>query len=101
MSTQEFIRQRPMNKVKVVSPRAVELAAAIRTAGGSVYESSDGLEVRGMEAAAIGELAAASGIPLHELTPEHASLEAAFIELTQEDVQYHATDVPASEGERV
>jgi ABC-2 type transport system ATP-binding protein len=42
---------------------------------------------------AIGELAAANGIALHELTPVRASLEEAFMELTQESVEYHGGSV--------
>ena len=30
------------------------------------------------------------GIALHELTPRHASLEEAYMELTQDSVDYHA-----------
>ena len=44
-----------------------------------------------MEAADIGELAAAHGIALHELTPQKASLEEAFMELTSDSVEYHAS----------
>jgi len=32
---------------------------------------------------------------VHELTPRHASLEEAFMELTQDSVDYHA-DLPGS-----
>ena len=37
-------------------------------------------------------LAAAHGVVLFELTPVRASLEEAFMELTRESVEYHATD---------
>jgi len=50
--------------------------------------------VTGLDAAAIGDLARAHGITLHELTPRHASLEEAFMELTQDSVDYRA-DLPA------
>ena len=45
----------------------------------------------GLDAAAIGELASTHGIALHELTPRHASLEEAFMELTQDSVDYRAS----------
>src|SRR5205814_1317734 len=48
------------------------------------------LEVTGMTAAQIGETAAANRIALHELTPLHASLEEAFMELTREAVEFKA-----------
>jgi ABC-2 type transport system ATP-binding protein len=99
----EFIRGSVANRVRVVSPGTLELAAAIRSAGGTVGDTGDGgLDVTGMEAAQIGELALALGIPLHELSPQRGSLEEAFIELTQEDVQYQALEAPVqAEGKSV
>ena len=38
----------------------------------------------------IGEVAARRGIVLHELTPQQASLEDAFMRLTGESVEFHA-----------
>ncbi|MEU4721030.1 ATP-binding cassette domain-containing protein [Nonomuraea dietziae] len=49
-----------------------------------------GLSVRGMDAAGIGELALRAGIALRELTPRSASLEEAFMELTEDSVEYGA-----------
>src|SRR5262245_34435513 len=67
MPMSEFIRSSSTNHVRVISPRAAELAAAIAAAGGSVVTAADGaLEVTGLDAAPIGDLAAARGIPLHE-----------------------------------
>ena len=50
--------------------------------------------VSGMPAAQIGDLAAQNGLTLHELTPQRARLEAAFMQLTQDSVEY------AGEAER-
>jgi ABC-2 type transport system ATP-binding protein len=50
-----------------------------------------------MEAPRIGELAAAGGIVLHELTPRHASLEEAFMELTAGSTEFGAA-APARPG---
>ena len=49
------------------------------------------LDVTGLDAAEIGERAAAAGLVLHELSPQEASLEEAFMELTRDAVEYHAT----------
>jgi ABC-2 type transport system ATP-binding protein len=38
---------------------------------------------------AIGDLAASLRVTLHELSPELASLEEAFMELTEESIEYH------------
>jgi ABC-2 type transport system ATP-binding protein len=50
------------------------------------------LEVTGTDTTAIGRLACQRAIPLIELTPVQASLEEAFMELTQDAVEYHALD---------
>jgi ABC-2 type transport system ATP-binding protein len=48
------------------------------------------LEVRGLSSERIGEIAAAAGLVLHELTPLQASLEDAFMHLTKDAVEYQA-----------
>jgi ABC-2 type transport system ATP-binding protein len=50
---------------------------------------------------AIGDLAASIPVTLHELSPESASLEEAFMELTEESIEYHgALQGPARGGDR-
>jgi ABC-2 type transport system ATP-binding protein len=39
----------------------------------------------------IGDAAHAKGIPLHELSPQQASLEEVFMELTSDAVDYHGS----------
>jgi ABC-2 type transport system ATP-binding protein len=46
--------------------------------------------VRGVAIEVIGELAARNGIVLHELTGQRASLEDAYLKLTEGDVEYRA-----------
>ena len=79
----------------VRSPRAGELAGLIASRDGTVDQGGDGtsegdgaLAVTGLDAAAIGELAAAHGIALHALVPRQASLEEAYLELTGESTEY-------------
>jgi ABC-2 type transport system ATP-binding protein len=75
--------------VRIVSPDAGEFRVLLERAGGRPAGGPDGaLVVRGLEAAAIGELAAEHGLRLHELTPRRASLESAFMELTHDGVEY-------------
>ena len=50
----------------------------------------------GIEAAGIGRLAAANRVELHELSPQRASLEAAFMELTEGSQQYQGAAAPAA-----
>ncbi|MFF0868991.1 ABC transporter ATP-binding protein [Nonomuraea sp. NPDC003560] len=54
-----------------------------------------GLSVRGLEAGVIGDLALRAGIALRELTPRGASLEEAFLELTEDSVEYGARPATA------
>ena len=86
----EFIARYAENMVLVRSPQADKLGEALRGLGAVVTSQEDGaLLVNKTEAAAIGELAAANGIVLHELSPQRGSLEEAFMELTKADVQFH------------
>jgi ABC-2 type transport system ATP-binding protein len=80
-------------QVSVKSPRASELAALLASDTVTVTAGAAGLDVVGLTAAQIGDAAASAGIALHELTPVNASLEEAYMELTQNDVEYHATEV--------
>ncbi|MFF3665583.1 ABC transporter ATP-binding protein [Microtetraspora malaysiensis] len=64
--------------------------AMVLQANGGVVRAEDGLAVTGLEARRIGELAFAHGIALYELTPREASLEEAFMELTDDSREYVA-----------
>ncbi|CAM5297602.1 ATP-binding cassette domain-containing protein [Leifsonia shinshuensis] len=77
--------------VRVRTPEVERLANAIQ--GGDVTITgveAQLIEVTGLSAAQIGDAAAAAGIALHELTPLSASLEEAYLELTQDEVEYHS-----------
>src|SRR4051794_20021790 len=73
--------------VRVVSPDAA-LRGVLADAGGTVSDDAGGLTVKGLDAAAIGDLAASNGLRLHELAPRRGTLEAAFMELTRDSVEY-------------
>ena len=94
MPTAQLIAANARHDVLVRSPRATELAGLLR--GGTVTPQPDGaLVVTGLDAAAIGDLAAAHGIAVHALVPRQASLEAAYLDLTGESVDYHGTALEA------
>jgi ABC-2 type transport system ATP-binding protein len=77
--------------VRVRSPQATKLADLLVSAHVTVTSSEPGvLDVHGMTAAEIGEKAAQHRIVLHELTPQQASLEEAFMDLTRDDVEFRA-----------
>jgi ABC-2 type transport system ATP-binding protein len=87
----EFVRQSSGGSVIVRSPVGGTLASLLTRHGAAVTTQPDGeLAVTGLDAAAIGELASTHHIALHELTPQHASLEEAFMEFTRDSVDYHA-----------
>jgi ABC-2 type transport system ATP-binding protein len=84
------------DRVIVRTPVATQLAALV--AGPSVTVSSmaaDSLEITGMSAPDVANVAAAAGLPLHELTTHATSLEDAYLSLTEASVQYRATSSAA------
>jgi ABC-2 type transport system ATP-binding protein len=90
MPTAEFIAANARGDVLVRSPRADELAGLLTNHGATVApESGGGLAVSGMDAPAIADLAAEHSIGVHELTPRHASLEEAYLDITKDSVEYH------------
>jgi ABC-2 type transport system ATP-binding protein len=87
-SIAEFTQGSSGSHVRVVAPRAAELLPLLEREGATVTNSEGALTVTGMEALRVGSIAAAHGIELHELSTRRASLEAAFMELTRDSVQY-------------
>src|ERR1700758_1382699 len=87
----EFIARSSGAAVRVRTPMADDLIKSVTAEGATTATDDDGaIEVRGMTAAAIGDIAFEQDIRLHELTTVHASLEEAFMELTASSVEYHA-----------
>jgi len=94
-----FVAQAGEKAVLVRTPDPGVLTEALRQRGASVTSSDDGaLRVSGLEASAIGQAAADTSVVLHELTPQRASLEEAFMELTRDSVEYHAESAPTNAG---
>ena len=82
-SSQRFVRVRSPEIAEAPSQRSSP------TAPPSSLEDDGSLSVRGSDEVAIGELAARIPVVLHELSPQSASLEEAFMELTEDSVEYH------------
>ena len=90
----EFVRRASGNVVRVRSPQAAALRELLLGPNVTVTSSeAEVLDVDGLPAEQIGETAAANGIVLHELTPQQASLEDAFMELTSDDVEYRTGEL--------
>jgi ABC-2 type transport system ATP-binding protein len=78
---------------------ATATTASAATAKPTATTESDGsLTVHGLTAAQVGDLAFDHGVRLHELTVVRASLEAAFMELTADSVEYRAGEGPAEQA---
>ncbi len=107
---EEFIARSSGQTVRVRTPQPDLLAKAVSeaiphatTAGAATAkptattESDGSLTVHGLTAAQVGDLAFDHGVRLHELTVVRASLEAAFMELTADSVEYRAGEGPAEQ----
>jgi ABC-2 type transport system ATP-binding protein len=95
VSVAEFVRESSKKIVRVRSPQAADLRQVVL--GPDVRVSSDEpgvLEIEGLTADQIGQSAADNGFVLYELTPQQASLEEAFMELTRDDVEYRTGIAP-------
>jgi ABC-2 type transport system ATP-binding protein len=97
-ATEDVITRGSGQSVRVRTPDPERLTALITAHGGhaapaTATENGNGdqapaLTVTGMPAARVGELAASASVVLHELTPQHASLEEAFLELTSDSLEF-------------
>jgi ABC-2 type transport system ATP-binding protein len=76
--------------VRASDPAALTAALSARRA--SVAPINDkGLSVTGLTSDEVGEVAHVAGVTLYELTPQRASLEEVFMELTADAVEYGGT----------
>jgi ABC-2 type transport system ATP-binding protein len=77
--------------VRVRTPQGPTLADALRRAGGRVELEIDGaLRIEGLDLTEVGDVAFVADVRLHELSRVTASLEAAYLALTDDDVEYRA-----------
>ncbi|MDX6307292.1 MAG: type transport system ATP-binding protein [Nocardioidaceae bacterium] len=98
-ATDEFIEQNSEQSVLVRSPDLGRLKELVSAGGARVLDSADGaISVFNLPAARIGELAAQEGVVLHELAPQRASLEEAFMELTRDSLEYAAPSEAAGQA---
>ncbi|HYS32714.1 MAG TPA: hypothetical protein VEM58_10695 [Streptosporangiaceae bacterium] len=86
-----FVDANARKDVLVRSPQASDLVRLLVAQGATVRPAGDGgLAVTGMGAPLIADLAAGQRIAVHELTPRHASLEDAYLDLTSASTDYRA-----------
>ena len=86
----EFVAGSDAGAVRVRSPQLDTLGELLSGAGIEATAEPDGsaLSVRGAAIEVIGDLAARNGITLHELSTQRASLEEAYLKLTDDAVEY-------------
>lgn len=90
-SSAEELVKGSWSKTVVRSPQADHLLALLQAAGTAAEGMGNGyVHVRGATSEDVGELAARHGVVVHELFEQAATLEAAFMEMTGDSVQYEA-----------
>lgn len=99
MSMADFIHENSRSYVRVRSPQQERLKDVLHEAGIDAISvpATGTLEIDGVASEQLGELAAQHQIVLHELSPQRASLEEAFMRMTADSVEYHA-HAPGSPG---
>ncbi|WP_406430335.1 ABC transporter ATP-binding protein [Streptomyces sp. NBC_00631] len=87
----DFTQQAGGGGVKVATDEAAKLRSLLAGPDVTITSSSaEELLVSGRDAREIGAIAAQHGVALHELTPQAVSLEAAFMDLTRDVVEYQS-----------
>ncbi|MET9848401.1 ABC transporter ATP-binding protein [Streptomyces ossamyceticus] len=95
----DFTREASGGGVRVASAEAGRLRSLLAGPDVTITSSSaEELLVSGRDARQIGRIAAEHGVALYELTPQAVSLEAAFMDLTRDVVEYQSH--PAETGRK-
>jgi len=95
-SVEAFTAHGRGDSVRIVTPTPQRFVSALTRAGARPSVADDGsIVVTGMAVAEVGELAARDALTVHELTPQRASLEDTFMELTSDSVEFHSSDAGA------
>jgi ABC-2 type transport system ATP-binding protein len=90
-TVEEFVARASGSAVTVRSPEASKLRELLLGPDVTVTsEHTDVLSVQGLTAERIGTIAWQAHLPIFELATQQASLEEAFMQLTQDSVEYHA-----------
>jgi ABC-2 type transport system ATP-binding protein len=90
-SVDDFVSRASQKVVVVRSPELARLRMELSVPGVTFADAERGaLEVHGLTAEQVGDAAARAGIALHELSPQQASLEEAFMNLTRDELEFAA-----------
>src|SRR5579859_937082 len=100
-TVEEFVARAGNSAVTVRTPQAARLRDLLLGPDIAVTsEQSDVLQVQGLTAEQIGTAAWQAGLPVFELTTEHATLEEAFMQLTDDSVDFRSHDAAEAVGAR-
>ncbi len=90
----ELVRTWTTTTLLVRSPRLSELVAALEIPDATVSAVEPGAaQITGITPQSVGDIAAARGIPLYELSPRVGSLEDAYLALTDDAVEYKTKEI--------
>ncbi len=99
MPIDEFTSKNTRRSVLVRSPQFEQLRPLLQAAGASITLENDGaISVVGMTAGAIGDLAMRHSLALHELTPQSGTLEEAFVESTEGNIEFPVRSLSTADG---
>ncbi|MFI6082010.1 ATP-binding cassette domain-containing protein [Streptomyces sp. NPDC051217] len=98
-----FIARNSRSYIRIRTPEWERMREVLAAAGVTTGEGPDGtLEASGVSLETVGELIAGNGVVVHEVSPQTASLEEAFMRLTADAVEFRAdsgTPLPRAEEE--
>jgi len=95
----EVLRGLGGQRVRVRTPQPDELQRALAERAAVERTADDELEVTGLSATEVGDLAHTLGTRLHHLAEVEQSLEHAYLSLTEDSVDYHGrTPEPVANG---
>jgi ABC-2 type transport system ATP-binding protein len=84
----ERFTERADSSVRLRSPQLDDVAAALAIEGASLWRKGDAIEIVGLSIEQVGAVAARVGAIVYELSPQRASLEEAFMQLTADACDY-------------
>jgi ABC-2 type transport system ATP-binding protein len=91
----EVFTARADSSVRLRSPQLDEIAVALAVEGASTWRNGDAIEIVGFSIEQVGALCARVGAIVYELSPQRASLEDAFMQLTAKVCEYVPTQLPS------
>jgi ABC-2 type transport system ATP-binding protein len=98
-TVEEFVSRAGGMSVTVRTPEVAQMRSLLLGPDITVTsDASDVLQVRGLTAEQIGRAAWQARLPVYELTTQRASLEEAFMQLTDDSVDFRSHDTSGSYG---